>query len=237
MRPREGAAVEKLIYILEGGSVPLEERRARLTEAVVAAARDAGASQIVLLIPDLTDEIGERGPARIQGEFERIAAVFECWLPRLDDRGPIEEALREGSGDAGQWGYLVTESTVQACPHTPADGERVPGVTQFAINDKPAHVDLEGFYRAWQEAHSPRTFALHPLRESYIRNAVARRLTAEAPQYLAIVYERFPSMDVFTDDARYAGDRTAIREVFRNLPSFWEPSTAIVGALSEYRFT
>ena len=80
------------------------------------------------------------------------------------------------------------------------------------------------------------SFALHPRRESYIRNAVARRLTAEAPVYLAIVYERFPSMDVFTDDALYAGDRAVVKEVLAHLPTFWEPSTAIVGALSEYRF-
>ena len=228
--------MEKLIYILEGGSAPLAERRARLAEAAVPAARGVGASQLALLIPDLSDEILERAPGRIQGAFERVAAVFECWLPSLDDRGAIEEALRTAGGDSDLWGYLVTESTVQPCPHSPGEGERVPGVTQFAINDKPADVSLEDFYRAWQEEHSPRTFALHPLRESYIRHAIARRLTAEAPDYLAIVYERFPSMEVFTDDARYAGDRAAIREVFRNLPKFWEPSTAIVGALSEYRF-
>ena len=228
--------MEKLVYVLEGGNVPIEERRARLAEAVVPAARGLGASRMALLIPDLTDEIRERNAARIQPGFERVAATFECWLPSLDDRAPIEEALRTSSGGGGLWGYLVTESTVAACPRSPGEGERVPGVTQFAINDKPAHVSLDDFYREWQEVQSKLSFALHPLRESYIRNAVARRLTAEAPVYLAIVYERFPSMDVFTDDARYAGDRAVVREVLEHLPTFWEPSTAIVGALSEYRF-
>ena len=227
--------MEKLIYVLEGGNVPLTERRARLAEAVVPAARGVGASQMALLIPDLTDEILERNAARIQPGFERVAAAFECWLPSLDDRPPIEEALRISSGGAGLWGYLVTESTVAACPHSPGEGERVPGVTQFAMNDKPAHVGLDDFYREWQ-VQSELSFDLHPMRESYIRNAVARRLTAEAPLYLAIVYERFPSMDVFTDDARYAGDRAVVKEMFDHLPTFWEPSTAIVGALSEYRF-
>ena len=172
--------MEKLIYVLEGGSTPLAERRARLAEVAVPAARGVGGSQMALLVPDLTEEILARAPGRIQGAFERIAAVFECWLPNLDDRATIEEALRAASGDAALWGYLVTESTVQACPHSPGEGERVPGVTQFAINDKPADVSLEDFQRAWQEGHSPRTFALHPLRESYLRHAVARRLTAEA---------------------------------------------------------
>ena len=116
--------MEKLIYVLEGGSVPLEERRARLAEAVAPAARAVGASQLALLIPDLTDEIRERNAARIQPGFERVAAVFECWLPNLDDRSPIEEALRTSSGGAGLWGYLVTESTVAACPRSPGEGER-----------------------------------------------------------------------------------------------------------------
>ena len=227
--------MEKLIHVLNGGDVPLEERRARLAEAVVPAARGLGASSMTLMIPDLTDEIRERSPARIQPGFDRVAAAFECWLPNLDDRAAIEEALRTSSGGGGLWGYLVTESTVQACPHSPGEGERVPVVTQFAMNDKPAHVGLEDFYREWQ-VQSKLSFALHPLRESYIRNAVARRLTAEAPVYLAIVYERFASMDVFTDDARYAGDRAVVKEVLAHLPTFWEPSTAIVGALSEYRF-
>ncbi len=77
--------MEKLIYVLEGGSVPLEERRARLAEAVAPAARAVGASQLALLIPDLTEEILERSAARIQPGFERVAATFECWLPSLDD--------------------------------------------------------------------------------------------------------------------------------------------------------
>ncbi len=154
--------MEKLIYVLEGGNVPLEERRARLAEAVVPAARGLGASKMSLLIPDLTDEILERNAARIQPGFERVAAVFECWLPNLDDRAAIEDALRTSSGGAGLWGYLVTESTVAACPHSPGDGERVPGVTQFAMNDKPANVGLDDFYREWQ-VQSRLSFALHPL--------------------------------------------------------------------------
>ena len=96
--------MEKLVYVLEGGSVPIEERRARLPEAVVPTARGVGASKMVVLIPDLTDEILERNAARIQPGFERVAAAFECWLPSLDDRTPIEEALRTSSGGGGLWG-------------------------------------------------------------------------------------------------------------------------------------
>ena len=228
--------MKKLIYVLEGGNVPLTERRAQLAEAVVPTARDVGASQLALLIPDLTDEILERNAARIQPGFERVAAAFECWLPSLDDRAPIEEALRASSGGAGLWGYLVTESTVASLSALAGrGGARSRG---DAVRDErqagPRRASMTS--TASGRCNRKLSFALHPLRESYIRNAVARRLTAEAPLYLAIVYERFPSMDVFTDDARYAGDRAVVKEVFDHLPTFWEPSTAIVGALSEYRF-
>ena len=227
--------MEKLIYVLEGGNVPLAERRARLAEAVVPAARGVGASQLALLIPDLTDEILERNAARIQPGFERVAAAFECWLPSLDDRAPIEEALR-------------SQQRRRRAVGLPRD--RVDGASLSALARRGGARSRGDAVRDERQAGPRRarrllprvagaielSFALHPLRESYIRNAVARRLTAEAPVYLAIVYERFPSMDVFTDDARYAGDRAVVKEVLDHLPTFWEPSTAIVGALSEYRF-
>ena len=43
-----------------------------------------------------------------------------------------------------------------------------------------------------------------------------------------------PCSDNLFDTDR--GDRAVVKEVLDHLPTFWEPSTAIVGALSEYRF-
>ena len=84
--------------------------------------------------------------------------------------------------------------------------------------------------------HSKLSFPLHPLRESYDRNAVARRLTPETPEQRAIVLERFPSLEVFLDDARYFGEPSVLQEMIDHLPTFYEPSTAVSGGMSEYRF-
>ena len=225
--------MEKLIYVLHGSRDAIEGRVERLARAVVPAARAAGGRQLAILVPDQAELIRARCPARIGGDFRSLAAVFECWLPALDARAPIEAALAPFG--AALWGYLVTESTLAPCPHAVAEGGRVPGVTQWGINDKPKAVALDDFYREWA-VHSKLSFDLHPTRQSYIRNAVARRLTPAAPAYLGIVLERFPSLDDFTDESIYFGDRAVVKKMFEHVPSFYEFSTAITGGMSEYRW-
>jgi hypothetical protein len=225
--------MEKLIYVMVGGGGEVSARVEGIAEAAVPAARSIGGSQIVLLVPDKTDEIRSRAPSRIGGDFDSLSAVFEVWLPNLDGRAPIEEALRRRC-DA-LWGYLVCESTMQPCPHSPEEGGRVPGITQWTLNDKPAKVALEDFYREWA-VHSKLSFELHPTRESYIRNAVARRITPEAPGYLGIVLERFPELEHFVDESIYFGDPAVVKQMFEHVPSFYDFESAITGGLSEYRF-
>ena len=225
--------MEKLIYVLSGPNDEVAGRVDRIAEAVVPVARRMGGQRMAVLVPDQADEIKRRCPARIGGDFASISAIFECWLPNLDVRGEIESVLRGASHDL--WGYLTTESTMAPCRHDVADGGRVPGVTQWAINDRPEGVELEDFYREWA-VHSKLSFDLHPTRESYIRNAIVRRLTPRAPQYMGIVLERFPSLDDFTDESIYFGDRAVVKEMFAHVPSFYAFESAITGGLSEYRW-
>lgn len=223
--------MEKLIYVLVSSN-PVES--ARLADLVVPEVRALGGERIAVLSPDRSDEIKARGPGRLMGAAESIAGVVQFWLPALDVRGPVEEALRGLAPEL--WGYIVTESTVVPCPHETVDGARVPGITQWSLNDKPADVAMEDFYREWQEVHSKISFALHPARDSYQRNAVARRLTPEARSCLAITLERFPSLEVFTDDARYFGDPAVVREMIEHLPTFYDFASAISTGLCEYRY-
>ncbi|MAG34492.1 MAG: hypothetical protein CL908_26775 [Deltaproteobacteria bacterium] len=225
--------MEKLIYVMVGGGGDVSERLPRIAEQAVPAAREMGGESMAVLVPDKIDEIRRRCPARIGGDFDSFSAVFEVWLPTLDPRARIEEALRP-LGDS-LWGYLVSESSMAPCPHDPGEGGRVPGITQWGINDKPADVALEDFYREWA-VHSKLSFDLHPTRESYIRNAVARRLTPEAPSYLGIVLERFPSLDHFTDESIYFGDPAVVKQMSEHVPSFYDFDSAITGGMSEYRF-
>lgn len=226
--------MEKLIYVLHGPVDAVDGRLERIAGKAVPAARSVGGERIVIHVPDQIEEIRRRGPARIIGDFASLAGIFECWLPALDAREPIEKALAPHA--RALWGYLVTESTIAACPHRVADGARVPGVTQWSINDKPKDVSLDDFYREWA-VHSKLSFDLHPMRQSYIRNAVARRLTPAAPDYRGIVLERFPSLDVFTDESLYFGEPAVVKKVFEHVPSFYDYGTAITGGMSEYRWS
>jgi hypothetical protein len=225
--------MEKLIYVLSGPVDSIAGRVERIAKAVVPVARKLGGERMAMLVPDQADEIRSRCPARIGGDFASLAGVFECWLPALDARAAIEAVLASHAREL--WGYLVTESTLAPCPHTVADGGRVPGVTQWGINDKPAAVALDDFYHEWA-VHSKLSFDLHPTRQSYIRNAVARRLTPAAPPYLGIVLERFPSLDDFTDESIYFGDRAVVKKMFEHVPSFYDFKTAITGGMSEFRW-
>lgn len=225
--------MEKLIYVLTDAGDAAGGRHDRVAAAGVEAARAVGGERIAVFVPDQTDEIRDRSPGRIGGAWERVAAVFECWLPNLDDRGAVEERLRPLVGEL--WGYLVTESTMAPCPHEVEDGTRVPGITQWGMNDKPASVSIEDFHREWA-VHSELSFDLHPKRDSYIRNAIVRSVTAEAPTYLGIVLERFPTLDVFVDDSLYFGDPAVVKRMIEHVPSFYEFSTAITGGMSEYRW-
>ncbi len=225
--------MEKLIYVLVDSADRVDDRHERIAEHAVPAARAVGGERIVLLVPDQVDEIRERSPIRIGGEFDRVSAVLELWLPSMDGRAPVEEALTTRADTL--WGYLVTESTIDPCPHDVTDGARVPGITQWATVGKPAAVALEDFYREWA-VHSELSFGLHPHRESYVRNAVARALTPGAPAYLGIVNERFPSLEHFLDGELYFGDKDHVARVMEHLPTFYDFALATTGGFSEFRW-
>ena len=225
--------MEKLIYVLVGANGDVSGRVDRIAADAVPAARGVGGERIALLLPDEFDAIRERNATRLMGAHDRVAAIFECWLPTLDSRPAIEASLAPHA--EALWGYLVTESTMDPCPHEPADGDRVPGISQWTINDKPASVSLDDFYREWA-VHSEISFDLHPHRDSYIRNAVVRSLTEAAPRYLGIVVERFPSLEHFVDDGLYFGDPSVVKKMFEHSPTFYEFEGAISGGFSEFRW-
>jgi len=226
--------MEKLIYLVNATTVAPDQRLAEWATLLVESARASGSSSQSVLIPDRTEIIRERAAARLSPKFDSVGLVFECWLPSLDSRGPIEERLAKI--DPGFWGYLVTESTFGPAPAASDEAGRVAGITQITFYEKPAGVSDEDFYREWQEVHSKLSFDLHPTRVSYERNAVARRLTTQAPNHRAIVLERFPRLEDFVDESIYFGEAAVVQKMFAHVPKFYAFETAITGAMSEYRF-
>ncbi|KAA1192525.1 hypothetical protein F0M18_07585 [Pseudohalioglobus sediminis] len=227
--------MEKLIYILKSdAALPVEQFRERLFGNVIDSIRSRGAGQITINVADLNDQIEASAPGRLMGPWQEISAVVSFWLDSLDDRGPIETLLEQESD--GLYGYLVTESVPQGFKVEWEGGARRPGVTQFGMNGKPDNVSLEDFYHTWQVLHSEQSFELHPLRWSYVRNAVARPLTAGAPHYLAIVCEHFHALEDYVEDERYFGSEQAVQTMIGHLPGFCDLGSMVSLAMSEYYF-
>lgn len=229
------ATMEKMIYFMtRPAATSVDAFRSELLGPLVNALRDLGASQITVNVADLNDELQDRGPGRLLGPWQDVSAAISLWHDTIDARAGIEDSL----ADYGEslTGYLVTESVVQPCATTWQEGERRPGVTQFGANGKPEGVTDEEFYHNWQVLHSQQSFDLHPLRWSYVRNAVARPLTPDAPPYRAIVLEHFRSMEDFTDDARYFGSEAALTEMIEHMPGFCDLNCMFSLGMSEYFF-
>ena len=227
--------MEKSIYLLhKPASVPIEVFAEQLLSTTVPRLRSLGASQLTVNIADLNSTIEEQAPGRLIGPWQTLAAAVAFWHDCLDERAPIEASLRELCTSIE--GYLVTESVPQRFDPVWERGERRPGVTQFGANGKPENVSDEEFYHNWQVVHSAASFDLHPLRWSYVRNAVARPLTDDAPPYRAIVCEHFRELGDFTDDERYFGSAEAVAEMLEELPGFCDFNSMVSVPMSEYYF-
>jgi hypothetical protein len=230
----EENTVEKLIYLLQDCAAGAPQLRDRLLGETAPALRAHGARDITLHIADLNEPVRQASPGRIAGAWDRLGGAVHFWLDNLDRRGAIEQQL---AGLCGQLqGYLVTESVVQDCERSWRDGERRPGVTQFSAHGKPANVSEEEFYHNWQVLHSATSFALHPRRWSYVRNAVARPLTPNAPAQRVIVLEHFRELADFTDESRYFGGPEVVEAMYAELPGFCDFDSMVTGPMSEYAF-
>ena len=192
--------MEKLVYLCwkkTGDSI------ARFRDALLDGASQrilgSGAHSLTVNVADWEDARVNESPLVI-GEGRTISASVSLWLDSIDARAPIEEALRPLSEKLH--GFLVTESVpLHYVDRHWADGTRSPGVTLFTAFAKPDRLTDEQFYGHWHGSHTPLSFEIHPLWR-YIRNAVARPLTAAAPPYRGIVEERFREIEDVLDMER-----------------------------------
>jgi hypothetical protein len=156
-------------------------------------------------------------PTLLMGRGPELAAVVSVWLDSIDDRGPLEEALRAGGADID--GYLVTESVPQRReqPHWHE-------ITHFTWFPKPDRLTDEEFLHGWHEVHTPSTGRLHPARIGYTRDTVARTMTPGSPQVNAIVFEYF-TLEDYVDPRRLYGSKDAIDETVQHLPLYADYDT------------
>ena len=164
--------------------------------------------------------------------------LVSIWLDRYDDRAPFEAVLRAESDHIA--GYLVTESMYtdyggnrHGSPRDWPDGQRSPGVVMVTLLRRPAHMTAEDWITHWHTVQSPVSESMQP-RMRYVRNAVARAITPDAPPIEGIVEEAWPSPEHIIDPMLFYcadGDRELMKS---NLSAMLDSVTAFLD-LNELR--
>lgn len=228
--------MEKLIYLLTR-SDDVEGLGRQLREQTVPELQQEGVQHLVLNLADMDATVSAQAPERIAGPWQTLGAVVSFWVDNVDQREALEPILAQTG--CSLEGFLVTESVPQPCERNWPLGEKRPGVTQFTAHGKPAEVSEDDFYRNWSE-HTSLSFDLHPLRWSYVRNAVARPLngahTTAARPFRALVWEHFKATEDFTDESRYFGKPEVVQQMYQELTGFCDVYSMVTGPMSEYWF-
>jgi len=223
--------MEKLQYLCwpRAGTTPADHGRT---------ARDELAPALLALGPRglsmQVDDADAQVPVPMPPPADEVQpfALVSIWLDRYDDRAPYEAQLRDASEHIA--GYLVTESLYTdyggnrfAGPRSWPDGERSPGVVMVTLLRRPARMTEDEWITHWHTVQSPVSEAMQP-RMRYVRNAVARPITADAPPIEGIVEEAWPSPEHLTDPMLfYCADGDADR-MHRNLAAMLESVTAFL---------
>jgi hypothetical protein len=194
--------MEKLIYLVW---LEPDTPRQLVSEIML----DTVAPQLLGLAPhrlsmDLRDAYSDI-PAPVptpEGETP-LHALVSIWLDAVDHRKPYQDILESSATRLA--GYQVVESLYRdyggnqwSAPRDWADGERSPGVLTVALLAQHPDLTFEEWITRWHTRISPITEAIQP-RCRYVRNAVFRAFTENAPPFSGIVEEAWPSLKHVTD--------------------------------------
>jgi hypothetical protein len=190
--------VEKLVYLLwRNSSDDADDYRDRLIELCTPGFVKLGARGMTLYASDSDAQV--RSPATGMTGRRPFDAELSLWLNDHAARAPFERELMRRSERIAA--YLVTESLYtdygqnrHAARRNWPDGARSPGVFTVTLLEKPTRFDHESWFRHWYGTQSPVSEAMQP-RTRYVRNAVTRVLTADAPPYAGVVEEGWPTAD------------------------------------------
>jgi hypothetical protein len=197
-----GLIVEKLIYLvwLPDGTTRSAVREVMLGE-VAPALLAAGPRALTMDLDDEDADVASPVPGP-DGEAP-VRAVVSLWVDAYDWRAPFESVLNAVAERLA--GYQVVESLYGdygssrwSEPRWWPDGERSPGLLTVALFNRPPDMAFEDWITFWHTKQSPMSEAVQP-RCRYVRNAVFRPVTADAPPYQAIVEEAWPSAAHVTD--------------------------------------
>ena len=148
---------------------------------------------------------GLEKPSILMGRGAELKALVELWVDSYD---VWRDVVAQVPGDL----YLVTSSEPQQKSDTPGL------LTHLSFFPKPERLTDAEFFHGWHEIHTPTTGELHPLRQGYTRDAVARSLT-DSPPIRGIVSEYFVTED-YLDPSRLFGSKEALQASVDELPLY-----------------
>lgn len=226
--------MEKLVYLFESGDCQDKPAAAQKILAAASALAKQG--------PNVAVNVWESDPqvralathyATSNGNGQ-LLGVLSVWLDSLDNRTQIDSAI--AALHLPWHSYLVTESVPReyARRNWPV-GEKSPGVTLVAAFQKSARLSDATFFQRWQQGHTPLSLQVHPL-SRYIRNAVARPLTPDAPRFSAIVEERVQQLDDLLPENFYGGQAQRVSEDLASFVDLSRPDQIRIELMSEYLF-
>ena len=194
--------MEKLMYLLW---LPEDSTRREVADAVLGPVAkgllDLDPLRLTIDVWDPDSDIPAPVPTP-DGETP-LHALVSLWVDAVDYREPFERVL----GDAATRvvGYEVVESLYRdyggnrwSEPRRWPDGERSPGVLTVALLQRHPELGFDEWMTRWHTRISPITEAIQP-RARYVRNAVFRAVTDDAPPWRGIVEEAWPSLEHVTD--------------------------------------
>jgi hypothetical protein len=146
----------------------------------------------------------------LMGRGAELAGLVQLWLDNVD---VWPDVISRVPSDA----YLVTESVPQPVASTPGL------LTHLTWFPKPDRLTEDEFFHGWHVVHTPSSAALHPRRQGYVRDAVARPLTRDSPRVRAIVSEFFAVED-YLDPRRLFGGPEALQRTVDELPLYADAS-------------
>jgi hypothetical protein len=194
--------VEKLIYLVW---LEPEATRAEVAEVMLGTAAPAllalDPHRLSMDVWDTESDIPAPVPTP-EGETP-LHALVSVWVDTIERRQPYEDVI--GSIATRVAGYQVVESLYRdyggnqwSAPRSWLDGQRSPGVLTVALLQQHPDLTFDEWITRWHTRISPITEAIQP-RTRYVRNAVFRGFTENAPPFRAIVEEAWPSLEHVTD--------------------------------------
>ncbi len=223
--------MEKLMYLVW---LEADNTRRDVADHLLGPVRDAlleaGPRAMTLDVWDTESDIPPPVPTP-EGETP-LHGLVSLWVDTVEDRAPFEEIL--ASSVVRLAGYSVVESLYRdyggnrwSAPRTWPDGERSPGVLTVALLQRHPEQSLDEWVRRWHTRISPITESIQP-RCRYVRNAVFRAVTGDAPPLGGIVEEAWPTLEHVTDPMLFYCADGGLEQMNAHVTQMIEEITAFV---------